>query len=88
MTEATLFDQVKKLSPQSGDVLVVKLGQWARPEEAAHAQQLIHDWLSEHSLKIPVLITAGEVQVDVLDEKQMAELGWIRKSEKRGYEFL
>ncbi|RJQ26397.1 hypothetical protein C4577_03535 [Candidatus Parcubacteria bacterium] len=82
--EKLKVEDIKKLSPKSGDLLVFKF-----KDRVEGLYEKLRNHLDDWGFKdIHFVIMIEGNDVSCLDEGEMEKFGWIRKRENRGFEFL
>jgi len=66
--------EIKRLSPQKGDILVLRLEHGAAPEAIA---RLGYE-LREAGIESPFIIIEDDSDIYMLNEKMMRGFGWVR----------
>lgn len=70
--------QIMKLSPKHGDVLVVRANPMTAPEQLEALADQISHVLDDNGVTVSVLVTQHDFDITVLNQEQMAAMGWQR----------
>jgi len=77
MITEVVIEQIKKLRPQKGDILVFRLEGDCNSDWI----QGLAEKLREKGIHYSILITvAGDSDIYVLDEEMMDKFGWVKKA--------
>ncbi len=85
-----VVNAVKSLSPKQGDIIVLYYHPDGDLQIINRSIEILRICLNDsgYSENNLLILPEGQLDLRLLDEKEMESTGWVRKQEKRGYEFL
>ena len=68
-------DEIKKLSPKSGDIIVIRSSEPVNNAAMAHCSAL----LRESGIETTLFVISDDSDMYILGEEMMAKFGWVKK---------
>jgi hypothetical protein len=79
LSEESLSIQLKKLSPQSGDLIQIKTPNLLRTQELAALDKAIRELREKKFKDISFVVVGDDYDFENIPEDKMNELGWYKK---------
>lgn len=73
-----LENKIKKLAPQDGDVIVIKIPKSSNLHTVRQAEKLM-DKLSSNFNNLQTICIEENINLELVPEKEMNRIGWYRK---------